>query len=302
MHHTESNLRYQVTLWLCLALVIGVLWLPSRAQAESYITTVVDYLEPERSSDPWIFLLSADGRALRVPQNEQARVNFLKSVAKRPKFISIEITNLGAIDRIDSLTEMTGLQSIDPAYGFPIEPMLAANDASLGRVDFSFRGYDLTPQGIFDFFRSMNLRTSSQCFHRAYYWSHQLWRQTGTLSHKVFMFFSWKYIRHYNYHWWFHVAPFVYDDQGNEVVLDPSYLRGPVSMKGWTDNFLRNDPHCPVVMDYEGHSAHGQNDWCYLVKKPMWYYHPNFVEQSNKDRKPVTKWDRDLLAISRTAR
>lgn len=272
------------------------------ARADSLTTTVVGVLEPEKPGDSWIFLLSADGRALRVSDEDRARVETLRAAVGQVRFFQIDFTNLGTLDRIDDLVEMTGVQAYGPNDSFPIEPMTMASDAHLGRIDFKFSGHELTPQGIYNYFKSFKLRRGSQCFHRAYYWGHQLWRQTGVLSQKVFMFFTGRYIRRYNYHWWFHVAPFVYNEKGEEVVLDPTFLKKPVSMQEWTNNFLRNDPVCPNVPNYLGHHAQAKDEWCYVVKAPMWYYHPNIVEQSNRSGVKVRKWDPGWLSNARRSR
>ena len=268
---------------------------------EPTVTTIVQTLPPENAGDSWIFFLSS-GRALRVADSERHHVEVLKSISGTNRFVELEFINEGKTDRIVKLNELTGLQSVDSGSGIAIEPLSAREYDALNRIDFKFKGYPLNPQGVFDFFKSFNLRVGSQCFHRAYYWAHQLWRQTGARTNKVFMFFSWKYIRHYNYHWWFHVAPYVHDEKGTEIVLDPTFLRKPVTMKEWTDNFLRNDPECPVVTNYVGHSAHGKNDWCYIVKAPMWSYHPDHIETANKKSAKIRTWHIDGLFYGRTTR
>lgn len=275
---------------------------PESGHADTLTTTVIDVLEPEKPGDSWIFLLSADGRALRVDDKDLSRIEILRSHVGKPRFIRIDFTNLGPIDQINSLEELSHVQAEDPFGGFPIEPASVISDPLLGRIDFEFSGYSLTPQGLYDYFRSFRLRRGSQCFHRAYYWAHQLWRQSGALTHKVFMFFTGKYIRRYNYHWWFHVAPYVYDEEGKEVVIDPTFLKQPVDMQKWTDNFLRNDPVCPEVKTYQGHYVHARDQWCYVVKASMHYYHPNTIEEANKKAKKINTWDKGWLSNARRSR
>lgn len=282
--------------------VLFVTFVPFMAGAESLTTTVMHVLEPEKPGDTWIFLLAADGRALRVSEEDRPHIEILNSAVGKPRFFEINFENLGDHDRIESITELSHVQPSGPGGAFPIEPLNMTEDPLLGRVDFKFDGYALTPVGIYDFFKSFQLRRGSQCFHRAYYWAHQLWRQTGVLSHKVFMFFTFRYIRKYNYHWWFHVAPYVYDENGKEVVIDPTFLSKPVSMQDWTNNFLRNDPYCPEVAQYMGHTAQGGDQWCYVVKAPMHYYHPNTIENTNKTKERVRTWDRGWLSNARRSR
>lgn len=321
----STLISWAISLWVTLLTALAVMivllafLMPRLAQAETLVTTVVDVIKPEAANEPWIFLLSS-GRTLRVGSADHPRIAILKSAIENPRFLRIDFTDLGEIDRVDDLSELSPLQPTthpDQPLMFEPEPpadsLLSPNtteasgpndvsEAMSMPIDFLIDGYQLTPQGLFDYFKSFRLRRGSQCFHRAYYWAHQLWRQTGAMSHKVFMFFSWKYIRKFNYNWWFHVAPFVYDSKGEEVVLDATFLSGPVSMRAWTNNFLRNDPECPVVTEFQGHSAHGRNDWCYLVKVPMWYYHPSRIEAATKTGSKVRTWDVNGIKWGRSTR
>jgi hypothetical protein len=272
------------------------------ASGERVVTTIVGVIEPERFDQTWIFLLSAGGRALRVDPSDRSNVEILRSMVGRMRFLVIEFTNLGRIDFVSSVIELPEPAATQLGSGFPIEPLLDADHTHVGRIDFPLRNYELTPQGIFNYWKSFRLRRGSQCFHRAYYWAHQLWRQTGVASNKVFMFFTGRYIRRFNYHWWFHVAPFVHDESGHEVVLDPTFMSGPVPMQEWTNNFLRNDPVCPVVKHYLGHHAQMREEWCYVVKTSMRDYHPNTIEQSNRTGIRVRRWDPGWLANARRSR
>lgn len=299
--NTIKSISHVLILWL---VFLGTSLRPGLANAsvESYTTTIVNVLRPEEPGDNWIFLLSAGGRALRLEDHDRAPIERLLKAVGQTQLIRIDATNMGDFDRIEDIQELSEPQARPLDSTFPIEPLPSRPSSVAHSLDYDFAGHSLTPQGIFNFFKSMRLRRSSQCFHRAYYWAHQLWRNTGALSHKVFLFFTWKYIRHYNYYWWFHVAPYVYDENGDEVVLDPTFLSKGVTMKRWTDNFLRNDPECPTVSDYKGHGEHERDQWCYLVKSRMHYYHPNVIEASNKTARPVTGWDEDYLSIARRSR
>lgn len=281
------------------------------ARAERLVTTVVSVLAPSEAGDPdferaanepWIVLLSVGGRALRIESSDEQSLAVIGAVAGKPRFIEIEYEDIGTVDRIKSVQERPDMRPHASDGALPIEPQSQLEDPSVGRIDFPFGDRELSVQGLFEYFSSFGLRRNSQCFHRAYYWSHQLWRQTGAMTHKVFMFFTGKYIRRFNYHWWFHVAPYVHDESGQEIVLDPTYLKKPVTMRQWTNNFLRNDPECPIVTDYKGHHAQEREAWCYLVKVPMYYYHPNTVENARRNGLRIDQWDKGWLTRSRTAR
>src|SRR5690606_27145259 len=94
-----------------------------------------------------------------------------------------------------------------------------------------------------------NMKSCSQCFQRAQLWSYELWTGRGIKTAKVFLFFTHRYIRNYDYGWWFHVSPFILVNN-KELVLDRTFTGGPLSMKQWTDVFMRNNARCPTVARY----------------------------------------------------
>jgi hypothetical protein len=128
-------------------------------------------------------------------------------------------------------------------------------------------------------FRGLNRswRRDTECSDRAHIWSYEEWRKSNLISSKAFLFFTNTYIRAYRWHWWFHVAPYtLVQNQGSigERVLDPRFLQAPVSMKSWTDFFIKSNRACPVTS--YGHFEANRNslEHCFVVKSSMYYRLP----------------------------
>lgn len=125
-------------------------------------------------------------------------------------------------------------------------------------------------------------REESQCFNRAHVWAYE-WRKKNQLySSKAWIFFTRRYIRKHKFEWWFHVAPMVHVISENKVkerVMDIKYARGPLSLKKWTDIFMRDGADCPVVEKYTDHANYPESGSCFVMKSSMYYYQPVDLEQ-----------------------
>lgn len=132
--------------------------------------------------------------------------------------------------------------------------------------------------------------SNSQCYNRAHVWVYEAKNNYSLNAMKVFMFYTRKYIRQYNFEWWFHVAPFSYIQEGEstvEKVLDPRFTRGPLVMKSWTDIFMKNKVVCPTITKYTQYSNNQEAEYCYLYKTSMYYVQP--LDLENLENRGTTK-------------
>lgn len=121
----------------------------------------------------------------------------------------------------------------------------------------------------------------TQCYNRAQVWTYDWRTQRNLYSTKTWIFFTAKYIRKYNFEWWFHVAPSVrvnIDGQIKERVMDMKYARGPLDTKAWSDIFMKDDALCPTVTTYQDHADYPESGTCFLQKSSMYYYQPVDLE------------------------
>lgn len=136
-------------------------------------------------------------------------------------------------------------------------------------------------------------KEETQCFNRAHVWSYE-WRvKHGVYSKKIWIFFTRKYIRRYNFEWWFHVAPMVnmvVDGQIKERVLDVKYARNPHAPQKWANIFLRDDAPCPYVKSYADHANYPEAGSCFIQKSPMYYYQPVNLEFLDKFGTVMSGW------------
>lgn len=130
----------------------------------------------------------------------------------------------------------------------------------------------------------------SQCFNRAHIWAYESKKAYDLNSMKVFLFFTTKYIRRYDYEWWFHVSPYALTEEEGGVeerVLDFRFSRSPLQVKTWTDLFMINKASCPVVGKYSEYRQNQDQEDCYLMKASMYYLQPldlSSLEETGRER------------------
>lgn len=148
-------------------------------------------------------------------------------------------------------------------------------------------------------YKDMNRKYNqeSQCYNRAHVWSWEMYQKYRVRSNKTFIFFTPKYIRRYNFEWWFHVAPSVLVQEGSAItskVMDYRYTKSPLTVKQWTDVFMHNNADCPAIekyTDYEYTRTNSDAPWCMVLQVPMYYYQPLDLESLAKEGKVRHFWD-----------
>lgn len=141
----------------------------------------------------------------------------------------------------------------------------------------------------------------SECFNRAHVWNYT-WRvQNQIYSSKAWIFFTRKYIRKFDFQWWFHVAPLMHvaaNDSVIEKIADKKYAKKVLSMKQWTDIFMRNNAECPLIDLYSEYANYPETGWCYTMKTNMYYYQPIDIETFERDGISRNKWNHLELMLA----
>jgi hypothetical protein len=137
---------------------------------------------------------------------------------------------------------------------------------------------------------------SWQCTNIAHVRAFEEFKRTGLKSMKIFLFFSDRYIREYNFKWWFHVTPmtFVRAEHGiSERIIDKEWTKGPLTYKQWTDLFMKNKAECKKINFYSDYEKHQEEEFCYLLPASMFYWQPKNLEEFERTRKERSEFDMD---------
>jgi hypothetical protein len=255
---------------------LALLAISTAAQAR-FIQTKVAYVEAKESEDTMILL--EDGKVLWLDGTDTATAEALRATKGTDLALDYDpVTHKfqGAQVVSEPVTEDAIEEYEDPTANYTptvISSMGAAQDA----------------------FNSMDRRTKSesQCYNRAHGWVYDLWRTRSINSNKLFLFFTRKYIRAYRYHWWFHVTPMVHVQTSEGVMekaMDRLFTRSPLSVRTWTNIFMRNDAECRSVNRYSAYRNNQQAEWCYLIRASMYYRTPNDLDLLERRGRTETRW------------
>lgn len=157
------------------------------------------------------------------------------------------------------------------------------DENSQGRLEATYITDMKSETDIIETFDSMKygMRGRSQCYNRAMVWGWELFHNTylgePIQIGKAWVFFTKKYIRNYNYKWWFHIAPYLTVKKSPRV-LDRTFTKGPKTVQEWTDQFVKTQQVCPVIEKYSQYSQNQETSDCYLMKTSMHYWQPFQLE------------------------
>ena len=256
-------------------LTIVFLYIFSFSSFARTIEGYINHIDYGRSDVEAINLYISDGSVLIVPGNTN-KMNFYEDAHHERSTLRFTVDNerlIRSANLIKSFPEKVSKKS----FKF-FDPTILS---SLEEAKNIFR----------------NLRSGSsprsQCYNRAQVWAYESKKKYGLNSMKVFMFYTRKYIRQYNFGWWFHVAPFTYVSENGhktEKVLDYRFTREPTPMKPWTDIFMKNKVTCPEINRYSEYESNQEKEYCYLYKTSMYYVQPLDLDNLERNAREKTEF------------
>lgn len=257
--------------------VLGLFFLSPVWGAVTVTSQIHDVdLSANMSEETLVFL--RNGTVIKVSKSDPEMAKLL--LEKSNSLDWVELT-------IDENRRVLSAQSSElPGEETPREVMNPTSNympSVLGSMDYARRYFN----------ESRYNSKESQCFNRAHVWTHD-WRiKHNFYSMKAFIFFTKKYIRKYNFDWWFHVAPLVHvvaNGKITERVMDIKYSRGPQKLRDWSNIFMKDDSACPIVTNYSDYADWPEGSHCYIMRTSMYYYQPLDLENLEKFGYQKNRW------------
>lgn len=210
-----------------------------------------------------------NGRATFIDNRKSDLLTSLQLSHDKNQFLKIHV---------DSSNKVYGVQNLGPA---PEEMDDRTDDSALNPVPFKPAVVKNTNAALAIFNRMRrDYRPSGECYNRAHIWSVEEYQRRGTNTMKIFMFFTERYIRKYNYHWWFHVTPMVYvGNLKSPRTLDRRYTSGPRQTKTWSDGFIKSKQQCKIVKKFDDFFLNQRSRDCYHIYTSMYYVKPRDIEK-----------------------
>lgn len=232
------------------------------------LTTKVQHIEEAKTAKDVHLILFENGRVGFLPAAEKSSLVPLKESQKKRDWLEVELDRKNNFIAGSIVSAPKGMDQRND----PVPEPVTFDPTNLGTLEEANA-----------IFLRMNRRhqRDSQCYNRAHVWAYEEFVRTQLRSVKLFMFFTRSYIRKYRYKWWFHVTPMTYVN-GVAMTLDRTFMKRPVAIKTWTDNFIYSKRNCPVVYKYSQYRNNQETEHCYLHPASMYYWQPRDLENNER--------------------
>ena len=248
----------------------------------------IDY--PENSNDPVLVFTSAMGEVLEVNSDEVELLNELEFAKENLLNVDLETNLEFNSNAFDNRRHVLSLSVLNNEYEQEAAlEELPPKTPMDGYVPTNIRSMNEAVK----LFSTMRTRTKrrSQCFNRAYVWSHELYTDYRVKSKKIFIFYTARYTRTIDKKWWFHVAPMIVVN-GQDIVLDREFTAKPLSVFDWETVFIQkikyktgSNERCVksyTISDFYNKRNQATN-YCNLIQTSMYYWGPNDLEALDRN-------------------
>lgn len=263
--------------------ILFMAFLSPFALAQSSHNTRIHEIDSGKATEETLILLE-DGTVAKLPSKNEDILQELESSKVSGSWLQIELSKEREIVSVGAGED----KSFDVDQGNSEDKEILYTPTVIPSDEIALKIYK-------DMNRKYN--QESQCYNRAHVWSWEMYQKYRVRSNKTFVFFTPKYIRRYNFEWWFHVAPSVLVQESTGIVqkvMDYRYTKKPLTTKEWTDVFMHNNADCTDIdkyTDYEFNRSKADAPWCYVLRVPMYYYQPLDLEALAKQGKIRSFWE-----------
>ena len=241
-------------------------------------------ISPNPAED--VMVMATSGDALWAPSRNVILISKLKMAIKTQQMIELEVNAKNTILSAKLSSEKVSTEAIEEwLKDSSVEDYVPTRFSTMQEITQAFATMD------------RGTRSSSQCYNRAYVWGHDLWRDRGVNSMKIFLFFTTKYIREFRYDWWFHVSPMSYVAE-EEYVMDRLFSKTPLRPQTWTNIFMQNNSVCKSVTKYFDYHKDDPIEYCFLLRSTMFYLGPSALKRRDEGYEK-TEYNRATLRAAR---
>jgi hypothetical protein len=269
-----------------LLLAFTLFFLMSEIAFSSEITAKIISIDRSYLSTKKDLVFLSSGQVVKLNQENKFLRDYVFSAQIRKNWIKFEINDQREIENV-SLSE----PPYDVVNSYEVDNINSKNLQSDAPYSPSILKSLSQAQELFD--QAPYKKKESQCYNKAHIWAYE-WRTKNKLySSKIWIFFTRKYIREFEFEWWFHVAPYVHvvvGDKVKERVMDKKYTKGPLKINDWANIFMRNSAKCPVVDKYTDHADYPESAYCFFMKSSMYYYQPIDLEKLEQEKITRNRW------------
>lgn len=252
--------------------------------------------EDESLKKDYITLFLSDGEIVHFDKNNSDLLNKSKLALKNSSVILFDKTGVESPDTADRIKSITVISLSRKLIENPLDKIMLFDPLDNNKLT-SMESYNAA-QSLMD---SFNGETSddSQCYNRAHMWTYEASYEKGINLGKIWIFFTHKYIRDFEYKWWFHVSPYAnVGNQGEKYILDRGFTQVPFSVDNWKNIFIKNKANCPVVTNYMQYENNQDEEYCYLIYSGQYFWQPYQLKNYATNGTIQTKYNEADLKIT----
>jgi len=245
----------------------------------------------------------ADGKIYKIDKDDESIVEDIEKAIKKREKVIVELSSLSsAEDAIGARNQIIAIQRFNNSYSNTAPKSLNFSSQGNGNLmntyvsDISDKS---TIERLFYNYMDKGLKERAECYNRAHVWAWELNHYndgSGTASTrrriqvgKSFIFFTSRYIRDYDYKWWFHVAPYL-TSNGRTVIMDRTFADRPLSLNNWTNLFIDSRERCEVVSKYSSYENNQRSRDCYIIKTSVHYTQPWQLQEAEETGLEQVRW------------
>lgn len=262
--------------------IIGLLFFASFKLSAAIYTGTISHIDMPRNDKELPLIFLSNGSVLKISNENKIDIAAFQEAKRSVLKLKLEVNKKQQILAVENLGKEKNVLLFEQEALSDFEPTVLATEADVTKI------FSTLKKGA---------KSWSQCYNRAHIWSYESKVKHGLDSMKVFLFYTRKYIREYNFDWWFHVSPFTYVAGVNgieERVLDYRFTKSPLPMKKWTDVFMHNKSECTPIVKFSDYENNQEQAYCYLYRASMYYYQPldlEALENTGAQKLNWVKWE-----------
>ena len=300
-------------------LILGFSLFVSSVKAE---VSIVSIHEAGTLSKDHVALFLENGEIVHIDKNDTALVTQVKKIFATHKKIQLTRVsqNLNHPDLVVAVeVSSDDLSTINSANKEMYSPERFSTvgfttNNPLEKANITILSTYQEAQTIMDKLRR-DTGDESQCYNRAHVWTYETLANSQVTLGKTWIFFTQKYIREFEYKWWFHVAPHATVNDANQTyILDRGFTTVPHNLVNWKNIFMRNQAECPVITNYLDYDNNQDTSYCYLMFSSQYYWQPyqlkNLAANASRSRgyrranlpiaytDAIANWDRQIPVLA----
>jgi len=257
-----------------IAVLVGIICLPVSALDFGFIKKSRNYsiwkisppVNPKENKTEGYSILTADGYLFYLAPDNKEGLAIIQKALQEGRQVNIN-------------NEYYYPFKIETARSTTVSAQQPQNEFDFKDERMALKPSVVTPEELKKIMSSLprGSKGAAACVQRASAWSWHLWKNREVITQKAIVFFTQRFLCEEDDNpagmsWPFHIAPTVLVKQADgsvkEMVIDPRYLKEPVTPEEWANYFVkgRGCREAKDIFTFWRNASEDSEQYCYLLK------------------------------------